>query len=79
MDSVATGPDGQQHTPVLIHRAILGSVERLMAILIEHTGGRQCFSGLFGLLYGLDAGKWPFWLSPRQVMVSFWSLFARGA
>eukprot|EP01112_Ceratiomyxa_fruticulosa_P015439 TRINITY_DN4540_c0_g1_i5.p1 TRINITY_DN4540_c0_g1~~TRINITY_DN4540_c0_g1_i5.p1 ORF type:complete len:725 (-),score=204.18 TRINITY_DN4540_c0_g1_i5:144-2318(-) len=38
--------------PVIIHRAILGSVERMMAILIEHTGG-----------------KWPFWLSPRQIIV----------
>jgi threonyl-tRNA synthetase len=37
---------------VIIHRAILGSVERMMAVLIEHTGG-----------------KWPFWLSPRQVSV----------
>ncbi|KAI8369539.1 threonyl-tRNA synthetase [Radiomyces spectabilis] len=39
-------------TPVIIHRAILGSVERMLAILIEHT-----------------AGKWPFWLSPRQAVV----------
>uniref|UniRef100_A0A9L0RU64 threonine--tRNA ligase n=1 Tax=Equus caballus TaxID=9796 RepID=A0A9L0RU64_HORSE len=38
--------------PVIIHRAILGSVERMIAILSENYGG-----------------KWPFWLSPRQVMV----------
>jgi len=38
--------------PVVIHRAILGSVERMSAILMEHY-----------------AGKWPFWLSPRQVLV----------
>jgi len=38
--------------PVIIHRAILGSVERMVAILTEHYGG-----------------KWPFWMSPRQVMV----------
>uniref|UniRef100_A0A674KCU4 threonine--tRNA ligase n=1 Tax=Terrapene triunguis TaxID=2587831 RepID=A0A674KCU4_9SAUR len=38
--------------PVIIHRAILGSVERMIAILAENYGG-----------------KWPFWLSPRQVMV----------
>lgn len=38
--------------PVIIHRAILGSIERMSAILMEHY-----------------AGKWPFWLSPRQVMV----------
>jgi threonyl-tRNA synthetase len=35
-----------------MHRAVLGSVERFMAILVEHTGG-----------------KWPFWCSPRQVIV----------
>lgn len=38
--------------PVMIHRAILGSVERFMAILIEHLGG-----------------KWPFFISPRQVVI----------
>lgn len=38
--------------PVMIHRAIVGSFERFMAILTEHF-----------------AGKWPFWLSPRQVLV----------
>lgn len=38
--------------PVMIHRAILGSVERMTAILTEHFKGR-----------------WPFWLSPRQVLV----------
>lgn len=30
-------------TPVIIHRAILGSIERMMAILIEHTGGKWPF------------------------------------
>lgn len=38
--------------PVIIHRAILGSLERMIAILTENY-----------------AGKWPFWLSPRQVMI----------
>ncbi|XP_035760778.1 threonine--tRNA ligase 2, cytoplasmic-like [Neolamprologus brichardi] len=38
--------------PVIIHRAILGSVERMIAILTENY-----------------AGKWPLWLSPRQVML----------
>lgn len=38
--------------PVIIHRAILGSCERVLAILIEHY-----------------AGKWPFWLSPRQALI----------
>uniref|UniRef100_A0A8C6PLN7 threonine--tRNA ligase n=1 Tax=Nothobranchius furzeri TaxID=105023 RepID=A0A8C6PLN7_NOTFU len=47
------GRDGDdQKRPVIIHRAILGSVERMIAILTESCGG-----------------KWPLWLSPRQVMV----------
>ncbi|XP_036040731.1 threonine--tRNA ligase 2, cytoplasmic isoform X1 [Onychomys torridus] len=41
-----------KNRPVIIHRAILGSVERMIAILSENYGG-----------------KWPLWLSPRQVMV----------
>ena len=41
---------GKKFRPVIIHRAILGSVERMMAILTESFGGR-----------------WPFWLSPRQI------------
>uniref|UniRef100_A0A8C6UTM5 threonine--tRNA ligase n=1 Tax=Neogobius melanostomus TaxID=47308 RepID=A0A8C6UTM5_9GOBI len=45
--------DGDDKTrPVIIHRAILGSVERMIAILTENY-----------------AGKWPLWLSPRQVML----------
>jgi len=35
-----TGPDGQEHRPVMIHRAIYGSIERFMGILIEHFGGK---------------------------------------
>ncbi|XP_069780410.1 threonine--tRNA ligase 1, cytoplasmic isoform X3 [Narcine bancroftii] len=42
----------EQNRPVIVHRAILGSVERMIAILTENYGG-----------------KWPLWLSPRQVMV----------
>jgi threonyl-tRNA synthetase len=38
--------------PVMIHRAMLGSVERMFAVLCEHWGG-----------------KWPLWISPRQVMI----------
>ena len=38
--------------PCIVHRAILGSVERCSAILIEHYGG-----------------KFPFWLSPRQICI----------
>lgn len=39
--------------PVMIHRAMAGSIERFTGILIEHFGGR-----------------WPFWLSPRQIVSS---------
>ncbi|PRP81449.1 Threonyl-tRNA synthetase [Planoprotostelium fungivorum] len=35
--------DNVLERPVMIHRAILGSVERMMAILIEHTGGKWPF------------------------------------
>ena len=34
-----TDRDGQEKTPVMIHRAILGSVERFMAVMIEHYAG----------------------------------------
>jgi threonyl-tRNA synthetase len=33
------GADGAEHVPVMIHRAMLGSIERFMAILIEQTAG----------------------------------------
>jgi threonyl-tRNA synthetase len=44
--------DGSNGRPVMIHRAILGSVERMIAILVENYDG-----------------KWPFWLSPRQICI----------
>src|ERR1700690_2726263 len=34
------GVDGQRHRPVMLHRAILGSMERFIAILIEHYAGK---------------------------------------
>ena len=34
-----TGEDNQRHRPVMIHRAILGSVERFAGVLIEHYAG----------------------------------------
>ena len=33
------GPDGAAHRPFVLHRAILGSLERFFAILVEHYGG----------------------------------------
>ena len=34
------GSDNQKHRPVMIHRAPFGSLERFVAVLLEHTGGR---------------------------------------
>jgi threonyl-tRNA synthetase len=34
-----TGSDGEKHRPVMIHRALYGSLERFIGILIEHYGG----------------------------------------
>ena len=35
-----TGADNQKHRPVMIHRAPFGSLERFVAVLLEHTAGR---------------------------------------
>ena len=37
------GEDGQRHVPVMLHRALFGSLERFTGILIEHTAGRLPF------------------------------------
>lgn len=34
------GADGKKHRPIMLHRAILGSVERFMGILVEHYAGK---------------------------------------
>ena len=47
------GEDGGKHRPYMLHRAILGSFERFLGILLENY-----------------AGKLPFWLAPRQVVVA---------
>jgi threonyl-tRNA synthetase len=39
-DLAYTGADNAEHRPVMIHRALLGSMERFAGILIEHYGGR---------------------------------------
>jgi threonyl-tRNA synthetase len=33
------GPDGERHRPVMLHRVILGAIERFMGVLIEHYAG----------------------------------------
>lgn len=38
-DLTYTGSDNALHRPVMIHRALFGSMERFIALLIEHTGG----------------------------------------
>lgn len=40
LDATYVGEDGQRHRPVMLHRAILGSFERFIGILIEHYGGK---------------------------------------
>ena len=39
LGAVYVGEDGGRHTPVMLHRAILGSMERFIGILIEHYAG----------------------------------------
>ena len=39
LDISYTGADNEEHRPVMIHRALLGSIERFMGILLEHYGG----------------------------------------
>jgi len=53
LDASYIGTDGAKHRPVMLHRAVLGSFERFIGILIEE-----------------HAGKLPFWLAPRQVVVA---------
>lgn len=38
-DMTYVGPDGEQHRPYMVHRALLGSLERFFGVLIEHYGG----------------------------------------
>jgi len=40
LDATYVGEDGVHHRPVMLHRAILGSIERFLGILIEHHAGR---------------------------------------
>ena len=43
LDATYIGEDGNKHVPVMLHRAILGSFERFMGILIEHHAGNLPF------------------------------------
>lgn len=47
-----TDSEGKHPRPIMVHRALFGSIERFFGILIEHF-----------------AGKFPFWLSPRQIRI----------
>ena len=53
LDADYVGADGAKHRPIMLHRAVLGSFERFIGILIENS-----------------AGKLPFWLAPRQIVVA---------
>jgi threonyl-tRNA synthetase len=43
LDATFIGEDGERHTPVMLHRAIFGSLERFIGILIEHYAGALPF------------------------------------
>jgi len=53
LDAAYTAEDGSRQRPVMLHRAILGSLERFIGVMIESY-----------------AGKLPFWIAPRQVVVA---------
>ncbi|UCC66670.1 MAG: threonine--tRNA ligase, partial [Deltaproteobacteria bacterium] len=38
-DLTYIGPDGEKHRPVMLHRVVLGAMERFIGVLIEHYGG----------------------------------------
>jgi threonyl-tRNA synthetase len=40
LDANYIGPDGVKHRPVMLHRAILGSLERFIGVMLEHYAGR---------------------------------------
>jgi len=40
LDATYIGEDGSKHRPVMIHRAVLGTLERFIGILLESTGGK---------------------------------------
>ncbi|SFP89822.1 threonine--tRNA ligase [Sphingomonas rubra] len=40
LDAAYVGADGERHRPIMLHRAILGTFERFIGILIEHHAGR---------------------------------------
>jgi threonyl-tRNA synthetase len=40
LDASYIGEDGQRHRPVMLHRAILGSMERFIGVLVEHYAGK---------------------------------------
>ncbi|MGB1539929.1 MAG: threonine--tRNA ligase, partial [Rickettsiales bacterium] len=41
LEAAYVGEDGEKHHPVMLHRAILGSLERFLGILIEHYAGKM--------------------------------------
>ncbi len=40
LDATYVAEDGQKHRPVMLHRAMLGSIERFVGVMIEHYAGR---------------------------------------
>ena len=65
-------PDKPPSRPVIIHRAILGSLERFIAIITEHFAGKwfaRPFSSSNLYRSSSPVLSRPFWLSPRQILV----------
>ena len=53
LDATYTGPDGEKYRPVMLHRAILGSLERFIGILIENHAGTSTLVAIAGTGRGL--------------------------
>jgi threonyl-tRNA synthetase len=68
--SATEDPSKPPSRPVIIHRAILGSLERFIAMITEHFAGKWFGLVPLGLISSTDVYMdRPFWLSPRQVLV----------
>ncbi len=65
-DLTYIGVDGQRHRPVMVHRVILGAIERFLGVLIEHYAGR--FSHLAGSGAGSCLSPCPMrsWILPGK-------------
>ena len=61
-DLTYIGEDGQQHRPYMVHRALMGSMERFFGILIEHYGG--------AFRFGWRLSRWLLFPSPTATSIT---------